>query len=184
MTIPAGQTAETSLCLVPTGKLPAVEQRLTLLRGWRIRHSRLSIRCRCSFLVPLFGTVEGQLAPASKAMLAGQTTTTDFAITSVGNQAQGQIDVTATVPAGSTLTGLTTPVNLTPGQTAVQVLTIGQQRTLPRNAAGDSDQAIVGTGECAEVGYANVRRGDIERGDAVRADRRIEGEPVRADESG
>ena len=143
VTIPAGQTFETSLCLSPYGKLPPPGSIVAFTPSVSNVTNTINAESPVQFSMPTFGAINLGLTPASIYLVPGQQIKVDLAINSVGNQALGAVDLTATPPAGVTLTGLSTPVASTAGQTTAQQLTVtlsasatlGQTVAIPITAA-------------------------------------------------
>ncbi len=122
VTLGAGETGEVSACLRPTGVLPPPGTAASFdVKVTSVSNAAVTATGSQGFTVPAVHAVTLAVTPASATVPPGETAAVSLAVSAVGNVGES-VTLDATLPAGLALTGLQTPVVLTPGQTVMQSL--------------------------------------------------------------
>jgi len=122
--IPAGQTGQIGVCLVPVGQLPAPGIPVNLAaKVASTSNTAVTGAGNLSFATPAVQGVTVTATPGAIQATPGSSATTTLVVTSAGNTSVSA-NLTSTLSPGLSLSGLTTPVTLAAGQTSNQVLTL------------------------------------------------------------
>ncbi|MEZ5504340.1 MAG: transglutaminase domain-containing protein, partial [Halioglobus sp.] len=121
--IPAGETAEVGVCLMPGNGVPAPGSTADFsLKVTSVSHSGTTTTVNHLFNVPAITGVQLSHTPSALATSPGVPIQTDLVVQAVGN-APVDVGFNLTLPADLALSGLA-PVTLSPGETATQTLTL------------------------------------------------------------
>ena len=132
--IPAGQTAEVGLCLTPTGEIPAQGSTISFgVTATSTTNPAMTQAQTVTFTIPAIDAVTISDNLTSLNTTPGTPVTDTVTITNAGNVPENNVALTATLPTGLTLTGLS-PVSLLPGQSITQTVTITPAPSTPLNS--------------------------------------------------
>lgn len=150
-TIPPGGRALAGIYLRPTGNLPAPNTVVPFsVRAASTTSAAISQTVNLTFTVPSVQALGLTLNPEVLTGQPGATLPVTLNVSSVGNVPVAA-DLAALVGAGLSLNGLTSPVNLNPGQSSIQNLSVAIAANTP---VGDN----AGIGVIASYGPANARQ--------------------------
>ena len=130
--IPAGETAELSVCLRPVGDLPAPGAPASFaVRATSVTNAAVTATATEAFTVPEIHGVALTSDPPAVSTTPGSPVSATFTLTAAGN-APETVDLTATLPSGLSADALGS-VSLGVGETATRILTVTPSSGTPLN---------------------------------------------------
>jgi large repetitive protein len=141
VTIPAGGTVETSVCVRPWDGIvigPVGSPQPVSVTATSLANSSITSTSNATFNNPAVSSLQISSDPPVLFGSPGATLPVRLTIGALGNAPTGPVTLTASIPGGVNLTGLSSPLNLSQLTTATQNLSI----TLPANATPNTSLKI------------------------------------------
>jgi probable HAF family extracellular repeat protein len=137
LTLSGGQSGMVNLCVVPYDETGAAVPPVGQPQNYTVTvtsssNSSITAAASPSFNVPPMPSIEVSMDPPVIAATPGEMVSVNLNIATVGNISPGPVTLKATLPAGISMSGLTSPLSV-PHNTATEALTIG---AAPNMASG------------------------------------------------
>ncbi len=140
-TVPAGQTGIVGLYLVPDPGQPVPPEGTQLsftVTATSTTDPSITQTQTETFTVPEIDAVNVPSTPTTLNTIPGVPVTDTITITNFGNVEEDNIDLTATLPSGLTISGLTPIASLAAGQSASETVTLTPDSSTPLNTTLDA----------------------------------------------
>jgi uncharacterized repeat protein (TIGR01451 family) len=133
--VPAGQTAEVGVYLIPASGLPAPGTQLSCtVAATSATDASITASQTESFAVPEIDAVSVTASPTAVGAIPGAPVSDTLTLTNVGNVPESNVTLSDTLSPGLTLNGLA-PVSLALGQSTTETITLTPADSTPLNSA-------------------------------------------------